>query len=253
MTSPILIESSDGSKDLINHPPLDTIANLASFPSGDVAINGNGPNGPVSVGIELKTISDLMTSSITGRLTTQLERMVTTYHRVWILTYGTLATNPASHLLATNVRGRLVPVMRGTTTPFQFTEYYSLLHEISECNVHHHHVPDYPSAALWIAHTAKFWAKPYRCHDRLATLELPTTTLIPRYAAGDDENDRMKITMRMAACLPHISKGRALTIAQHFASIRDMLTATVAQWVNIPGIGDTTATTAVELINRKRP
>lgn len=249
----ILIDPREGSRDLITYSPLDTLATLAELPSGDVYITGNGPAGPISIGVELKSISDLMGSSTTGRLTAQLERMAGSYHRIWVLTYGALATNPASHLLSTNASGRLGPVLRSPTTPFQFTEYYSLLHEIAECGIHTHHVDTYHTAALWIARLAHFWAKPYRCHQRLATLELPTTTLIPRYAADDTENDRMKVAMRMAACLPHISKGRALAAAQHFTSIRDMFTATVTQWMEISGIGKTTAKAAVEIINRRRP
>lgn len=57
--------------------------------SGDVMFMGNGPEDqPISVGIELKTVSDFIGSMHSGRLALQVEEMRNTYGFSWIVVEG---------------------------------------------------------------------------------------------------------------------------------------------------------------------
>lgn len=99
----MLIDDREGSKDLIHSPALRDVATLARLDSGDVAILGNGPDGPgtLNVGIEYKSVMDFLSSMATGRLTGtdgQLDRMLREYDVVWLLIRGTYRAGPGNRL-----------------------------------------------------------------------------------------------------------------------------------------------------------
>lgn len=97
--STVWLDSRVGSKELL--PILRKLgvpANLAILDSADIAFTGNGWDGPVEVGIERKTIMDLVSSLRSGRLQgrtssdtgqlCQIDRLHTAYDIVWLLVEG---------------------------------------------------------------------------------------------------------------------------------------------------------------------
>ena len=59
------------------------------MPGGDFAFEGKGPTGSVFVGVERKTISDMVNSIRTGRLSGhQLIEMMTMYNRYYVVVEG---------------------------------------------------------------------------------------------------------------------------------------------------------------------
>lgn len=98
----ILIDSSVGSRDLVLYPPLTNpqlacLANLSSAStstigsksSADVSFVGNGPDGKEVIGIEFKSLSDLLSSIHSGKLQdTQLPELRREYDRAYLLYYG---------------------------------------------------------------------------------------------------------------------------------------------------------------------
>src|SRR3990167_1311571 len=83
----ILVDNRAGSVDLAKYPVLQPMT-LCQLDSGDVCFSGHGPDGDESIGIELKSIDDLVGSLDTGRMQTQLRRMTVDYTRVYLLFYG---------------------------------------------------------------------------------------------------------------------------------------------------------------------
>src|SRR3990172_8032648 len=85
------VDTRVGSKELV--VPL-RIAGVeveeAVLPYGDVEIVGNGPGGPVLVGVEVKKLGDLLASMRSGRFADQLRGMRETYNIRWLLLEGRL-------------------------------------------------------------------------------------------------------------------------------------------------------------------
>jgi len=60
----VLIDDRAGSQDLIRYSPLDSTSELTRLDAGDALITGNGPDDSIlTIGIELKTIADLLSST----------------------------------------------------------------------------------------------------------------------------------------------------------------------------------------------
>lgn len=88
----IFVDNRAGSVALVNHAPLDntSVAQLARLDSADAMFVGNGPTGNLLVGVEVKRIDELISAQQTGRLTTQVERMLDTYGRNYLAYYGNI-------------------------------------------------------------------------------------------------------------------------------------------------------------------
>jgi hypothetical protein len=72
---------------------------LVTLDAGDVRWNGNGPSGRVSIGVELKHLSDFLTSMEDGRLAgRQLREMRREYDYVFILIQDRVAMSAQGHL-----------------------------------------------------------------------------------------------------------------------------------------------------------
>lgn len=98
----ILIDSSVGSRELVNYPPLNNpqlacLANLSSAStsstgsksSADFSFVGNGPNGKEVIGGEFKLLPDLLSSIHSGKLQdTQLPELRHEYDRCYLLYCG---------------------------------------------------------------------------------------------------------------------------------------------------------------------
>lgn len=97
----ILIDSRVGSKELA---PLFVAANqkheLVKLEYGDFAFEGNGPNGPVKVGIERKTWPDLLSSTNSNRFNgDQLIGLLENYSIAYLFIEGASRANPNSGML----------------------------------------------------------------------------------------------------------------------------------------------------------
>lgn len=105
--SELLIDAAVGSKDLV--APLKKLglpARSTHLDSADVAFEGRGPGGlPTLVGIELKSIADLVASIETGRLPLeQMPKMLRTYAHSWVLVEGLWRRDEQGYVAA--YRGR---------------------------------------------------------------------------------------------------------------------------------------------------
>jgi len=230
----ILIDDRAGSRDLITHHPLDNgdIATLARLDSGDVCIVGNGPNGrPRTVGVELKSLADLMASANNGRLqATQAARMLDDYDSPWLLYYGEYRCGPRG-VLQTRRRDRWETAKIGKReVPWIYIE--GLMLTLAATGFSTKHVADVSEAALWIGALHRWWSKDWTEHRGMRTFdrsrELGTV--------GDYTADTM-MRARMIAAIPGIGFERGMAAAEYFKSVPDMMSATVTEWALVPGIG----------------
>lgn len=85
-------------------------AELAKLDSGDFVFEGRGPDGPVAIAIERKTIPDLVDSLQSGRLQghderAQLHRLRAAYDYVWLLVEGLWETDKHGNLARRTLHG----------------------------------------------------------------------------------------------------------------------------------------------------
>ena len=108
----ILIDNRKGSAELAKY--IDSPTKLLTLEYADFAFQGNGPNGQVSIGIERKSIRDLISSILTGRLSGhQLIGLVNSYDYVSIVVDGPTKTGTDGYMRIPKGRGKWVVLRLG--------------------------------------------------------------------------------------------------------------------------------------------
>lgn len=126
----IFLDSREGSYSLANIPPFNSLLpscpeckniyhlkisckecrstgkELSVLGSADVAFIGNGPNGQLYCGVEVKEISEFASSTLDGRTQSQIRRMIDTYRVRFIAVYGNFRPGPNGILEVKNNRGK---------------------------------------------------------------------------------------------------------------------------------------------------
>lgn len=243
----ILIDDRAGSKDLISLPPLNTLSTLCRLESADILMTGNGPTSSVLIGIELKSIADLISSSSTGRLqATQLPLMLDQYDINYLLYYGIYRPHPESQALQ---------ILRGKSwrdysigqriIPYSYIE--SFLLTVSSLGVRIKHCSTISDCAQWLGCLYRWWQKPWSDHKGLRTFDnSQSVSLLP----GLDP--QVHQCASVAIKLPGLGFERALAAAYHFeGSILDMVNAPISEWERIPGIGKVIAKTVTTALRTK--
>lgn len=237
------MDNRAGSKNLVGFPPLDDLAVLDQLPSADVALTGNGPDGDVLVGVEVKSISDLISSTSTGRLqATQVPAMLNDYDVCWVLVYGDYQASPNGQLVTRKLSYSWVKQWIGRRpVPWSYVEAFLL--SLAATGIKVKQVRDVREAALWIGVLAKWWAKPHDKHKSFHTFDHSRdVSMMP----GMEEGELLRA--KVANCLPGVGHGRAMAVARHFGSVRDMVNAEPSEWEEIDGIGKVIARTVEEAV-----
>lgn len=235
--APVLVDDRAGSVDLVKYPPLKRSGVLTRLRAGDVMIIGNGPgHKPVLVGVEVKTVADLVSSIDSGRLQgKQLPEMLQDYDDSWLLTYGDYRCSNHGDLQV-RVRGKWVEHVYGgkdgAALPYVYLE--AFLHTVAQVGVRHRHIYGVTrDVSLWVGGLARWWAKPWAKHGGMKTLDAPG-----RPGLMPDVDRDTHLRARVAACLPGLGYKRAVDVARHFGSVRQMMLADGKQWTEVPGVGE---------------
>lgn len=249
----VAIDDRAGSRELILLPPLDSIAKLVRLRSADISLVGNGPDEtPMLVGVEYKSIFDLLASISTGRLqATQFARMIEDYDILYLLYYGEYRCGANGDLQVAKRRD-YSSLARYTThkigarvVPYGYLEKF--LFTASALGVRVKHVAFPIEAAEWVGCLARWWEKPWAAHRSLHTFDNSRAMSLTPFKAGDDP-----ILAKVAAALPGIGFGRALAVARHFPSIEAMIEAPAEEWARVAGIGKVIAASVRRAITATR-
>jgi ERCC4-type nuclease len=255
----LLIDDRAGSRELVRYPPLTDTAHLCRLDAGDVLITGNGPDDALLVGIEVKSIWDLLSSINTGRLqATQLPGMLAAYDINWLLYYGQYRAGTGGALEIPG-RGRSTRVgkrkgkgagagkpLRTTSStprttwrtlklgkrpvPYGYLE--GFLFDLAAMGVCVKHTRDVREAAVWLGCLERWWSKPWGKHKGMRTLDNSQgLSLMP----GIDDDERLRA--KVAAALPGIGFERAVAAAKYFGSVSALVNAGEREWAQVPGVG----------------
>lgn len=241
----VAIDDRAGSKDLVHFAPLDECGVLTRLDAGDVAFEGKGPDGRVYVGVEVKSIFDLISSMDTGRLQgTQVPAMLAHFDVSWLLYYGHYRADPHSAALQIK-RGKM---WRNHTigkrpVPYGYVEAFLLT--LNSCGILVKRVRDKEEAARWIGELARWWSKPWDKHRGMHAFDWSRERSVMPNVDADTA-----FRARFAAQLPAIGYDRALAVARHFPTVEAMVGASVEEWIEVPGIGKVIAKAAWESLRR---
>ena len=241
--NPIMVDDREGSKRLVTYPALSSIATLCRLDYADVAFVGNGPSDePVLVGVEVKSIHDLISSMSTGRLqATQLPGLLATYPVRWLLYYG--GYRPGRDGRLETARGRRwTPHRIGSRhVPYGYVE--SFLFDLVAVGVSVRHVEDEGTAVAWIACLHRWWSKEWSRHKGLHKFDNSReVSLMP--GMTDDVHFRASV----ASKFPGLGFERAVAAARHFDSVSTMVNATAEDWQRVPGVGKVIAKAIVAAV-----
>ena len=167
---PLFIDDRAGSRDLMRLEPVRSTGELCRLDSGDAMVIGNGPDGAILVGVEVKSVWDLVGSADTGRLqATQIPAMLRTYGVSWLLWFGQYRVSSSGKVELR--RGKLWKPLRvgSRDVPYGYIE--GVLFDLAVLGIHTRHVFDVAEAAVWLGSLHRWWGKPWDKHRGMRTLD----------------------------------------------------------------------------------
>lgn len=262
----------------------DTGRTLSTLSSGDLAFIGEGAQGAVSIGVEIKEITELLSSLISCRLQdTQMRGMLSDYdpgHR-WILHYGRYRPSPVDGSIQTWKEGHSTRRAgwytfktktrdrRGNFKEESFP--YSRLESFKCCSAKEFgfdfaRVETVPEAAHWLTTLYNTWTKPYHTHKSMQVFDksqdvrsrlrrekseenLKAGRLIATGRPEENGSSFNRLMDRAAVFnqFPNIGYGRAKVAAEHFSSIRAGVNASVEEWADLQVITEGKSKRAIRL------
>lgn len=243
----VIVDRRAGSEALHFTAALRDRSQLGTLEFGDVMLAGNGPNGTITVGIEVKSVDDLLSSISTGRLAGhQLPGLVKTYDHSWIAVFGKVRPGPDNYLEVQkhgswkNFKIGRQPVPYSYLAGFELTAQFFSPVRIKW-------LQDLDEVAIWISVLDRWLSKPWDKHKGLSVFNRSQEQAAP--VGADPVEAQMA---RIAADLPGVGWTRGWAAAKHFDSVADMLNAHHSEWQKIDGIGPTIAKAVYTAIRRKK-
>lgn len=237
---------------------------LATLNSGDVCILGHGPGGStISIGVELKSIADILSSFDTGRLqATQIPKMNEDYDVRWLLIYGAYRIRLADGALEylhrekdartgklTGRRWWQVYARGKNRKPVMYAYLKAALMETTELGFSYDHVQDVEEAVAWLGILHAWWTKPHHQHKLMHRTDESRKLALSPAMANKDPRWMRRVEVAKRLLKSGIGYDKAMAAADTFGSVIEMVTATTERWMMVPGIGKTLAKAVVEAVS----
>lgn len=229
----LLVDRRVGSKELV--PPLRALGlavELVELDFADVAFTGRGAQGAsVDIGVELKTLNDLVGSLRSGRLAGhQLPGLRSHYEHAWLVVEGQWRAD--EHGLVTTYQGQA----RGQRTlpgKMRASEMEKQLLTLELCGgLHVRYTNSRADTVRFVANLFRWWSDQALDHhtSHLAVHDQPTLIPISEYRAAFSKWPGVGIKISKA-------------VADHFGnSLRLAARAPISEWAGIAVVDESTAT-----------
>lgn len=245
----LYLDPRDGSGDLIEYLTPRKAVVLTQLNSADVMFAGNGPTGDVLVGIEVKKLGDALQSMQNGRLVKQLGEMIEDYDVRMFLLEG--------HLRCSRT-GVLQHFVRRQTKTGKWEEFWCDAYFGNRQTIMYSHFMTWvmslclgtgtwllPSTgreetAQMIKAVQAFFDKPFAEHASLKVFDDSQTPglMVP------------SVTMKVARDLAEgVGWEKAAAAADHFKTVKRMVTAAETDWLEVDGFGKELAKRMIAGIN----
>lgn len=204
--------------------------------SGDVAIPGNGPDGDILVGVEVKKVPDLLASESTGRLAaTQLPRLLVDYQEIWLLVIGDYRPGVNGALQVARGGSWQNHRVGSREVPYSYLE--GFLIELQTAGVNYERVGNNREAAWFIRVLEHWWSKPWDKHKAMKKFDRSDRMAGGMMDLNDPKYRLLMQTATTANSFPTVGWERAWAIAHCFDSPFAFMSATPSQLEEVPGIG----------------
>lgn len=217
---------------------------------GDFMFLGNGPEDTlVSIGIERKSLKDLLNSMTTGRLSGhQIPGMVQQYNYCYILVEGIWRFNPMSGTLET-LNGPVWEDVCLGQRRFMAKEVIGFLNTLAIKVGVHVVFSDNRKESIQVVCALYHWWNTKQWDEHSSHLSPNKAHKGP---AGEINLIKPSLVRRVAAEIKGIGWGKSRAVDGHFASVEEMVNASEREWRNIPGIGKGIARDAYEEIRKRK-
>lgn len=245
----VIIDDRDGSRPFAFDPSLADRCQLARLEFGDVMLTGHGPNDTtISVGVEVKSVHDLLSSIETGRLAGhQLPGLLKSYDHAWLLIYGYARASEENYLeVRRNGRWCTFQLRRNKPVPWSYLEGWLLTAQLLT-SIRIKWVSNEEEAAKWISVLDRWLEKPWDRHKALSVFNTSGAMAAP---IGSDPVEA--VIAKVAAAMPGVGWTRGWNAAKHFSSVADMIGASEKEWQMIDKIGPVLAKSIRDTIRRKK-
>lgn len=233
----ILIDDRVGSKEMLGY--LKDIAALTHLEYGDACYAGNGPEGDVLIGVERKTIGDLIQSMASGRLSGfQLLGMSELYNVMYIVVEGDWRANPESG--AIDVRKRVwSPINTNLKKAYTGEMIWNYMNSLEfNWGCHTIYTNSTNETCQWIRANFSWWnSKEYSEHRSHSMSWNPQLI-----------NKKVPTIRKVAECFRGIGPTVSKRLESRFGTTKRMINASEKEWRSVEGIGDKIASRVVRTI-----
>lgn len=207
---------------------------------GDVAFVGCGPSeSSLPVGIEYKSVSDLLSSWQDGRLLGhQLPGMLNCYAINYLLVEGVTSADSDDGIRIWD--GGRWKAVRSQTKYSNLIGWLETLRQ--SYGVHVLTSSNLLTTCVQVAAIYRWWQKDYATHGTAVTIHTPDLKM------GLVSPTRI---MKVAATFPRVGSEKLLDIEDKFSCIKEMVNADASAWRTIPGIGPKIADGVVQYLEEK--
>ncbi|KKN52288.1 hypothetical protein LCGC14_0613830 [marine sediment metagenome] len=228
----ISIDNRVGSKEL--EPIVTAPCKLVTLQFADAAFMGNGPDGPTTIGVERKTLGDMISSIDSGRLAGhQLVGLCNSYEQVYLLLEGKWEEDLHTGLLMHFKHSRWFPFTLGTR---QFMGSYltGFLNTIAaKCGVKIWYSPDLGHSGRWLTQLYRWWQKDWDKHKGLNAFHVTTPPQAMMH--------KPSVTHKMIKELSGVGWGKSVKLLEKFPTMFKLLCAKKEELMEVEGIGKTLA------------
>lgn len=249
----ISVDDRVGAVELARYLP-QSLVEIKHLEYADAAFLGRGPDDfPMTVGVERKTIPDLINSMETGRLSGhQLLGLRSYYQVVYLLLEGPFRASKEGVLEIPRGRKGNRPAWRPAGYGGRaymvgdITNYINSLAIV--CGLHVWRTLDIRESARWILSTYRWWQKVWKDHRSHLRFNIGGPASPPDGATA--ELLRPNLTRRIAKELPHVGWERAKALADAFPTPLELALASEEELESIPGIGSGIASKIVRAFQK---
>lgn len=237
----LYIDPREGSKDLLDPVArTGTPVRATHLEFGDCSFLGQGPSGEIPIGIEYKTVSDLLASLQDGRLLGhQLPGMLNSFEVCYLLVEGVTSADTDDAIRYLSKRGE----WKKHPSSLKYSNLVGWLNTLASCyGARVLYSSNLLTSAVTVASIYRWWQKPYADHGSSVVVHQPSF-LRPL--------ERPTRLMRVASVFPGVGGEKLHAIEAKFDNVRHMVNSPPMVWRTIEGIGPKTAAAIEKFLTEK--
>lgn len=242
----IYIDGRTGSKELL--PIFQRIGAPCEIakpdlPFGDFAMDGNGPNGPITLGFERKTLHDMLACIEDSRYSAhQRPGMMKLYDKSFLIIEGCWKPHEDGTLMEGYRAGSSWGQCKYRSRPTMYSKLRRYLISVSLSGVIVMYTRDMFQTAYDVTEHYHYFSKAWNKHTSL----IETQKLAIPQLSG-----KPSLRRRWASELTDIGVKGSLEAERYFKSAQDLANSDAMDWMVLPGIGPKTATRIIKEIRGK--